>query len=81
MKSVYLALRLAMIAIVTSIVKINVCYGTGTNETVIISVTRRIHSDLYHPADSPQHIRCEEQETFMIEERRCVKNENAFKGD
>ena len=76
MKSVYLAL---IIAIVDSVFKVDTCCGSATNEGAIITVLRRKHMDLYHPADSP-HMTCEEQETFMIEERRCVKNENIFKG-
>ncbi len=75
MKSVHL------IAIVTIISKVHVCCGSGTHEgETILSVSRRTYSDLYHPVDGP-HITCEQQETFMIEERRCVKNENVFKGE
>jgi hypothetical protein len=75
MKSVYL------IAIVVIISKVDVHCGSSTHEgEIILSVSRRTYSDLYHPVDSP-HMRCEELETFMIEERRCVKNENVFKGE
>ena len=77
MKSVYLAL---LIAIVICIFKIIVCSGNGTNKSVIIAVTRRTYLDLYHPTDSP-HVLREEQETFMVEKRRCMKNENVFKGE
>lgn len=77
MKSVYLAL---IIFIVESTFKVDVCCGSAMNEGAIIKVQRRTSMDLYYPADRP-HITCEEQETFMIEERRCVKNENVFRGD
>ena len=77
MKSVYLAL---IIAIVESTLKVDVCCGSAMNEGVIITVQRRTRLDIYHLADRP-HMRCEEQETFMVEERRCVKNENVFRGD
>ena len=77
MKSVYLAL---IIFIVESTFKVDVCCGSAMNEGTIIKVHRRMRLDLYYPADHP-HMRCEEQETFMIEERRCVKNENVFRGD
>ena len=63
MKSVYLAL---IMTIVESTFKVDVCHcGSATNEGAIITVSRRMHLDLYHPANSP-HVTCEEQETIAI---------------
>ena len=77
MKSVHLALISATVACVFIV---DTCYGDGKNEnTIITAVTRRTDSDLYYTISS--HFICEDQETFMVEERKCMKNEDLFKGE
>ena len=78
MKSVHLALVTATVACAFIV---NKCYGDGINESIVVTaVTRRMDSDLYCLAHFSRHFACKE-ETFMVEERTCMKNEDLLKGE
>ena len=79
MKSVHLALITATVACVFIV---NMSDSDGKNEsTVITAVNRKTYIDFYYNNIST-YFRCEEgQETFMVEERTCVKNVDLFKGE
>ena len=76
MESVDLAL------IILCVFMIGICYGDGKNESIIVTaVMRRVDSDIYYCYNFSNHFRCEEQlPTFMVEEKKCRKNEDFFNG-
>ena len=77
MKSVDLALMTATIACAFMV---GICYDDGKNENIVITaVTRRINHDLYF-IHNVGHDRCEDDYTFMVEEKNCSKNEDLFNG-
>ena len=80
MKSVYLTLTATVT--VVCVLMISVCYGSGKrNRSIIEAVTRRVDSDLYYvyPANGfSSH--CYPQQTYMIEDGRCIKNEDLLTG-
>ena len=79
MKSVHLALITATVACVFIV---NMSDGDDKNESIIITaVNRRTGSDLYYRVHISTHFACEDQETFMVEERTCMKNEDLLKGE
>ena len=57
------------------------CNGDGKNESIVITaVNRKTYIDFYYNIST--YFTCEEdQETFMVEERTCMKNEDLFKGE
>ena len=82
MKSVHLSL---ISAIVACVFLIDMYHGTddGKNESssmIITAVNRRTHSDMYSYDSISGHFTCEKQESFMVEERTCMKNENLLEG-
>ena len=79
MKPVHLA---TVFATVVYLLRSNVCHGSGNNKSLIEAVSRRTDSDLYYvyPANGYSN-RCDRQQTYMIEERRCMMNEDLFKGE
>ena len=78
MKLVHLAL---ITATVTCAFIVDKCYGDGKNESIVVTaVKRRNDSDLYYLAHFSRHFACKE-ETFMVEERTCMKNEDLLKGE
>ena len=79
MKSVHLA---TIFVTVVYLLIINVCHGSGNNKSLIEAVLRRTDSDLYYvyPANVYSN-RCDRQQTYMIEERRCMMNGDLFKGE
>ena len=78
MKSVDLALITATIACVFMV---GICYGNGQNENIVITaVTRRIDHDSYYIHNISHHNNCEDDFTFMVEEKNCSKNEILFNG-
>ena len=79
MKSVHLALITATVAFVFIV---DMSDGAGKNgSTTITAVKRRTGSDLYYLAHISSHFTCEDQETFLVEERLCMKNEDLLKGE
>ena len=86
MKSVHLSL---ISAIVACVFLVDMYHGTGdgkneSSSMIITAVSRRRHLDIYfvyYNYDSiSRRFRCEEQESFMVEERTCMKNENLLEG-
>ncbi len=72
-----------MTATIACVFMVKICYGDGENESIVITaVQRRNNSDYYYSVsnDYDNHILCEDHETFMVEEKTCVKNEELFKG-
>ena len=70
-----------MTATVACVFIVDMCDSDGINESIIITaVIRRKDSDLYYYTIS-SYCRCEDQETFMVEERACTKNEDLLKGE
>ena len=76
-------------AIVACVFLVDMYHGTGDGRTesssmIIAAVSRRIDSDIilyYYNYDSiSRHFRCEQQESFIVEERTCMNNENLLKG-
>ena len=80
MKSVHLALITATVACVFIV---NMCDSNGKSESIVITaVNRKTYIDFYYNNNISTHFTCEEdQETFMVEERTCVKNEDLFQGE
>ena len=78
MKPVHLSL---ISAIVACVFLVDMYHGTGDgkNESMTITaVNRRQYSDMYFNIST--HTNCENQTTFMVEERTCIKNEDLLKG-
>ena len=81
MKLVHLA---TVFVTVVYLLRINVCHGSGNNKSLIEAVLRRTDSDLYYVYPTKFNgygYRCDQQQTYMIEERRCMMNEDLFKGE
>ena len=79
MKLVHLATAFAT---AVYLLRINVSHSSGNNNSLIEAVLRRTDSDLYYvyPANGYGN-RCDRQQTYVIEERRCMMNEDLFKGE
>lgn len=78
MKLAYLTLTATVVYVLT----VNMCYGGGkNNRSVIEAVRRRIDSDFYYVYPANGHSLCYPQETYMIEDGRCIKNEDLFTGE
>ena len=72
-------------AIVACLFLIDMYHGTGdgkneSSSMIITAVSRRTDSDIYYYNYDGRGFTCEEQESFMVEERTCKKNENLLKG-
>ena len=81
MKSIHLALITATVACPFIV---NMCDSDGKNESIVITtVNRRIYTDVYfnNSNNISTHFTCEDQETFMVEERTCMRNEDLFEGE
>lgn len=81
MKSVHLSL---ISAIVACVFLVDMYHGTGdgkneSSSMIITAVNRRTHSDIYYYDSISGHFTCE-QESFMVEERTCIKNEKLLNG-
>ena len=72
-------------AIVACVFLVDMYPGTGdgrseSSSMIITAVNRRTNSDIYYYNYDSRGFRCEEQESFMVEERTCTNNENLLKG-
>ena len=75
----------ASLLIVTTVVNcafvFSVVHGNRLNRTVTVAVYRRQSGDIYelnYHDDNKIHNSCEGQQTYMVEERACLKNEDIF---
>ena len=77
----------ASLLIVTTVVNcafvFSVVHGNRLNSTVTVTVAvyRRQSHDIYELSyhdDNKIHNSCEEKQTYMVEERACLKNEDIF---
>ena len=63
---------------------VDMCSGDGNSDqssAVVTAVNRRTNIDLYYLTNVSGHCTCDDQESLMVEERICMKNEELLKGN
>ena len=52
---------------------------SGSESRIVERVNRRLTSDIYHYINSLTHMNCQEN-TYLISEDQCVKDQELFRG-
>ena len=73
-------MKLAALVLVLIVIYSMNCYGEGDINNVPTWVTRRMSADIYYQRGNKSHSVCNDSTTFMVEERKCMKNEEIFNG-